>query len=244
MEKEARLYEKLENGKVRCLICPRKCVIPEGGTGFCGTKRNKGGKLFTLVYGEVSSIGVDPIEKKPLFHFWPGSFAFSIATVGCNFKCPWCQNWEISQAKPGDIYTNYVPPERIVALAKRYECRSIAYTYNEPAIWHDYVLDVAKLARKEGIFNVWVTNGYMSEEALDELLPYMDAANVDLKAMKEDFYTNYCKGVLGDVLNTIKILHEKGVHVELTNLIIPTLHDAYDAVVSMLPQVHADIEFA
>ncbi|MCS7364571.1 MAG: AmmeMemoRadiSam system radical SAM enzyme [archaeon GB-1867-035] len=223
--REALLYKKLSENKVQCLVCPRKCIIPNGRRGVCETRENINGKLYTLIYGEISALACDPIEKKPLFHFWPGSSTFSISTIGCSFKCPWCQNWEISQAKPGEIATSYHEPEDIIRLAKKYECNSISYTYNEPLIWFEYVYDTAKQAKKNGLANILVTNGYVSEEALSELLPYIDAANVDVKAWSNDFYLEYCKGELEPVLQACETMVKKGVHVEVTYLVIPKLND-------------------
>lgn len=223
--KGALLYDRLSNKMVRCNVCPRKCVIKPNQKGFCRTRENRDGELYTLIYGEVTSMAVDPIEKKPLFNFWPGSLAFSISTLGCSFRCPWCQNWTISQASPGEVVTEEVPSKRVVELTKRYKCRSIAYTYNEPIIWFEYVLDTAKLAKDEGILNLLVTNGYISLEALEVMAPYIDAANVDIKAFTEAFYHKYCFGDLKGVLTATEAMVKKGIHVEVTNLIIPGLND-------------------
>jgi len=225
VEVEARNYLKLDEGKVRCNVCPHRCVLTDGSTGFCGTRINRGGKLYTLIYGEVSAISIDPIEKKPLFHFWPGSGTLSISSVGCSFKCPWCQNWYISQARAGEYPTTYMPPRAIVSYAKRYEAPSISYTYNEPIIWYEYLLDVAALAKKEGLMNVLVSNGYMTPETAEEFSKYVDAANVDIKSWREEVYKKYCKAELEPVLEACKIMKEKGVHVELTYLIIPSIND-------------------
>ncbi len=223
--KESRMYKKLDENKVQCQICPRKCIIPNGGRGFCQTKENRNGKLYTLIYGELTALACDPIEKKPLFHFYPGSITFSISTVGCSFKCPWCQNWEISQAKPGEIPTTHYKPQDIVNFAKKYECNSISYTYNEPIIWYDFVLDTAKLAKKNNLKNILVTNGYISMDALEELIKYIDAANVDVKAWSKQVYQKYCKAELEPVLATCEEMTRKGVHVEVTYLIIPEIND-------------------
>lgn len=195
------------------------------GKGICRTRVNKDGKLYTVIYGEITSTAVDPIEKKPLFHFWPGSYSFSISAVGCSFKCPWCQNYHISQVEPGDVFADQLEPEKIVELAKRYGCKSISYTYNEPIIWHEYVMDTAKLAKKEGILNILVTNGYITHEALTEITSLIDAANVDVKGFTEAFYREYCKAELKPVLDATEEMKRKGVHVETTTLIIPKLND-------------------
>lgn len=181
-------WEPLEDGKVKCKLCPLNCIINPEKRGSCKVRINIDGKLYTLNYGKVSSIALDPIEKKPLFHFWPGSCAFSIGTVGCNMHCKHCQNWEISQADESFPYLQDATPESIVRLARHYECESIAYTYNEPTIWYEFVLDTAKLAKKEGLNNILVTNGYINEEPFRELAKYIDAMNIDIKAFNDKFY--------------------------------------------------------
>ena len=223
--REARFYEALPDGVVRCTICPRKCVIKPGQRGFCGTRENRDGRLYTLIYGELSASAIDPIEKKPLFHFEPGSLTFSISTVGCSFKCPWCQNYHISQVLPEEYRTTHMEPEEVVRLAKRYKCPSISITYNEPIIWLEFVEDVGKLAKHEGLKVVLVTNGYISLEALDAVAPLIDAANVDIKSFSPEFYRRYCKGDLEGVLKAVVAMKEKGIHVETTLLVIPGLND-------------------
>ncbi len=236
--KEAYLYRKLSDNKVQCLICPRKCVISEGKRGFCQTKENRDGKLYTLIYGELTALACDPIEKKPLFHFYPGSITFSISTAGCSFKCPWCQNWEISQVKPEEAVTTHYEPEDIVGFARKYKCNSISYTYNEPIIWFDFVLDTAKIAKKEGLMNILVTNGYISMDALSELIKYIDAANVDVKAWSKKVYLEYCKAELEPVLNACEELKSKKVHVEVTYLIIPKINDENEQIVKFAKWVY------
>jgi len=226
--REARFYEKLPEGLVRCGICPRRCVIKPGQRGFCGTRENRDGTLYTLIYGEVSASAVDPIEKKPLFHFEPGSLTFSISTVGCSFKCPWCQNYHISQVRPEEYRTVSMSPDEVVRLAKRYGCPSISITYNEPLIWLEFVEDVAKEARKEGLKVVLVTNGYITLEALDAVANLIDAANVDVKSFNDDFYRRYSKGDLESVLQAVVAMKEKGIHVETTTLLIPGLNDTVE----------------
>lgn len=226
MIKEAALYEKLEKDRmVRCHICPRRCYIRDGAKGFCKVRESRGGVLYALNYGQLTAMSVDPIEKKPLFHFWPGSNAFSIASISCSFTCPWCQNWNISQVEVGKVNAEEVSPEKVVSLAKGYGCKTIAYTYNEPIIWFEYVLDTAKLAEKEGILSVLVTNGYATEETLKELGPHIHAANVDIKAFRPAFYTEYCKARLEDVLNAAELMVKLGWYLEATYLVIPTLND-------------------
>ena len=226
--KEAILYEKLAGEEVQCALCHHRCRIPEGQRGICGVRENQGGVLYTLVYRQLISRNVDPIEKKPLFHFAPGSRSFSIAAVGCNFHCDFCQNYEISQM-PRDrkqIWGEDVSPEEIVALAKKAGCRTIAYTYTEPTIYFEYALDIARLASAEGLKNLFVTNGYMTEEALRTLHPHLHGANVDLKAFQDEFYKKRCGGRLEGVLQSLRVMKTLGVWVEITTLIIPGLNDS------------------
>lgn len=225
--KEARFYENLD-GKVRCRLCNHYCIIKNGKRGICGVRENRDGRLFSLVYGRSIATGVEPIEKKPFFHFYPGTTAYSIATVGCNFHCLNCQNWEISQMPKtgeGGIIGKKLLPEEIVANAKRLGCKSIAYTYTEPTIFFEYAYDTARLAHKEGIKNVFVTNGYTSGEAIKEIAPFLDAANVDLKSFDEDFYRKICGAKLQPVLDNIRLYRELAIWVEVTTLIIPGYSD-------------------
>lgn len=231
--REASLYEKFENKIVKCNVCPRRCFIRNNERGFCKVRENRDGILYTLIFNKITAMNVDPIEKKPFFHFWPGSLAFSISSVSCSFSCPWCQNWNISQSSPEDIVTEEIEPDKIVSFAKKYNCRSIAYTYNEPIIWFEYVKETATIAKHAEIFNLLVTNGYATEETLKELSPYVDGANVDIKAFTNDFYTKYCKGRLEDVLNAVKIMVEQKWHVELTFLLIPDLNDDFTVIRKM-----------
>ncbi|MEA3254589.1 MAG: AmmeMemoRadiSam system radical SAM enzyme [Candidatus Altiarchaeota archaeon] len=226
--KEAMLYEKL-NGSVKCSLCSHRCTIADGKRGICGVRENKGGILYSLVYGKAVAAHVDPVEKKPFFHFRPGSLSYSIATVGCNFRCKHCQNWDISQV-PGDggILGEDLEPERIVELAKQSSCESIAYTYTEPTIFFEYAYDTSKLAKREGIDNIFVTNGFMTEESLKDIKPYLDAANVDLKGFTEKFYREVCGARLEPVLDSLKRMKKLGVWVEVTTLVIPSLNDSLD----------------
>ncbi|MFH1583915.1 MAG: AmmeMemoRadiSam system radical SAM enzyme [Actinomycetota bacterium] len=228
--KEAMLYEKVGNKKVQCNLCAHRCKINEGKKGICLVRENRDGILYTLVYGRTISQAIDPIEKKPLFNFYPGTTAYSIATVGCNFKCQFCQNWEISQMVRDKhlIMGNEASPESIVENAKRYGSKSIAYTYTEPTIFFEYAYDTAKLAHEADIKNVFVTNGYMTEEALKEINPYLDAANVDLKSFSDDFYRKLCGARLQPVLDALKLMKKLGIWVEVTTLIIPSLNDSAD----------------
>ncbi len=227
--KEAMFYEKVSDNVVKCNLCSHRCPrITDSKRGICGVRENRKGTLYSLVYGKVVANAVDPIEKKPLFHFLPGSRAYSIATVGCNFRCGNCQNFEISQAPRyrGTIPGQDMSPEDVVAAAERYNCESIAYTYSEPTIFFEYAYDTAKLASKEGIKNLFVTNGYITEEALVEIKPYLDAANIDLKSFRDDFYRKNCGTRLQPVLDSIKLHKSLGIWIELTTLIIPTLNDS------------------
>ncbi len=211
--KEAMFYESL-NGKVRCHLCNHNCVIKEGRRGICGVRENHEGKLYSLVYGKSITADIDPIEKKPFFHFYPGSTAYSVATVGCDFRCLNCQNWDISQMPKGEkvkIIGNELSIEEILANSKRLGCKTIAYTYTEPTIFFEYAFDTARLAHKEGIKNVFVTNGFTNAEAIKEISPYLDAANVDLKGFTEDFYHKVCGAKLQPVLDNIRLYKELGI---------------------------------
>jgi pyruvate formate lyase activating enzyme len=228
LSQEARLYEPCPDGKVRCHLCEHRCVIPDGKFGVCRVRQNVGRKLYTMAYGRAVARHVDPIEKKPLYHFYPGSTAYSIATEGCNFRCRWCQNWEISQIpRKGDpIRGGVAPPHQIVRAARDYGSRSIAYTYTEPTVFFEYALDTAPLAHAEGMANVFVTNGYMSEEMLSQFRPYLDAANVDLKAFRDSTYKRYVGARLQPVLDSIKAMKRLGIWLEVTTLVIPGLNDS------------------
>jgi len=228
MIKEAMLYERLDVGKAHCYLCSHYCKILPGKFGICGVRQNVDGKLYTLVYGDIIATQVDPIEKKPLYHFLPGTASYSIATIGCNFKCQFCQNWEISQVskRDNDALGKDTKPEDIVRDAKLAGCKSISYTYTEPTIFFEYAYDVAKLAKKEGLYNNFVTNGYMTAQALETIRPYLDSANVDLKGFNEDYYNKFCKAHLEPVLESIKAMKKSGIWVEITTLIIPGQNDS------------------
>jgi pyruvate formate lyase activating enzyme len=230
MLKEAVLYEKLGNGKVHCFLCSHHCRIAPDQFGICGVRQNQNGTLWTLVYGDVIAEHVDPIEKKPLYHFLPGSKSYSIATIGCNFKCSFCQNWQISQVskKAGNIKGEEVIPEDIVRIAKKERCESISYTYTEPTIFFEYAYDIAKLAKKEGILNNFVTNGYMTKEAIEMIRPYLDSANVDLKFFDDDSYKRMCGGKLQPVLDSIRHMHDVGIWIEVTTLVLPGKNDSME----------------
>ncbi len=225
----AKFWEKWKDNKVKCTLCPHNCIIKDGQAGICGVRVNKGGTLYTLVYDRIVAANVDPIEKKPLFHVLPGSKIFSIATVGCNLRCKNCQNYSISQypiLHNGEVTGEYVTPELIVESALKYNCESIAYTYTEPTIFYELAYDTAKLAHGKGLLNFFITNGYINREPLEEILPYLDGANVDLKSFRDETYRRIASARLQPVLDTIKFLYEKGKWVEVTTLIIPEVNDS------------------
>jgi pyruvate formate lyase activating enzyme len=241
--KEAMLYDKLEDNEVRCALCAHRCLIKPGRLGICEVRENRDGTLYSLVYAQAVSANVDPIEKKPLYHFLPGTGTFSIATVGCNFRCAFCQNADISQASKGKGWGRWgqeLPPEQVVDLAQKYRCASIAYTYTEPTVFFEYAYDTAKIATERGLKNVFVTNGYMTEEALREIEPYLDAANVDLKGFTDEFYRRTCGAQLQPVLDSIRLMHQMGVLVEVTTLIVPGHNDG-DEELRQIARFLADI---
>src|SRR3989344_914071 len=218
--KEAMYYKKLGENLVKCELCPHSCVIKNGNRGICKVRENRKGVLYSLVYGKLCSANSEHIEKKPLYHFLPGTYAYSIATSGCNLSCKQCQNWEISQAKPENVPSLSFKPEDIVKNAIQGRCKSIAYTFTEPTVFYEIMLETAKLARKEKIKNVSVTNGFINPEPLKELCRYIDAANIDLKSIENEFYEIVCSGRLEPVLEAIKIMKKENVWIELTNLLI------------------------
>jgi pyruvate formate lyase activating enzyme len=231
--KQAMLWQAQEGRLVRCQLCAHRCRIAEGQRGICGVRENRGGALVSLVYGRLVAQAVDPIEKKPLFHFYPGSRAYSIATMGCNFRCTFCQNADISQGlgEGLGLLGRDTAPEAVVAAAQGASCRSIAYTYTEPTIFFEYSYDVGRLAHEQGLANIYVTNGYMSREMLDlaappDEPPLIDAANVDLKAFTDAFYREQCGARLQPVLESLKTLKARGVWLEVTTLVIPGLNDS------------------
>ena len=229
--KEADFYEVIDPEKktVQCGLCNHRCKINDGKRGICGVRENQNGKLYSLVYGILVSENSDPIEKKPLFHFLPGSTSHSIATVGCNFRCKHCQNYSISQyphLQPGPFPGSHRTPDEVVRHARSQGCQSISYTYVEPTIFFEFAYDTAKIAYQEGIKNIFVSNGYTSAEATEKIAPYLDANNIDLKAFTENFYREVCGAKLAPVLDTIKLMHEKGIWLEITTLIIPGWNDS------------------
>ncbi len=224
MKIEARLYKKLD-GEVLCLVCNHRCQIADGRRGICRVRVNEGGKLYTYIYGSLTAEAVDPIEKKPLFHFWPNSETYSISTSSCNFQCPWCQNWSLSHADLDEVYSWERTPQEILDKTRKLKLKSISYTYNEPSIWYEFISDTGRLAHEKGVFNVLVTNGYYSLEALEEYRNIIDAVNIDIKGFNEAFYRKYPKASLELNLQTTVETYKHGVHVELTMLIIPTVND-------------------
>ena len=226
--KEAMYYEKLSSGKVRCNLCRFRCLIADGHRGICAVRENRGGTLFSLVYGKAVAEHVDPVEKKPLYHFLPGTLTYSIATAGCNFRCLHCQNYTISQIhhETQKISGVDLPPELVVERALKAGCRSISYTYTEPTIFYEYAYETAKLARSAGLKNIFVTNGYITAEALSGIAPYLDAANIDLKGFSERFYREVVHAMLQEVLESIREYKRLGIWTEITTLIIPNWNDS------------------
>ena len=223
------VYKPLENQMVQCGVCSHFCKIEEGKRGICGVRENRSGVLESLVYPKVIARSIDPIEKKPLYHVKPGSFSYSVATVGCNFKCDFCQNSDIANmpSENGRLIRGVdIPPDEIVAQALRARCESIAYTYTEPTVYFELACETAKLARENGLLNVFVTNGYMSRRVLEMMAPYLDAANVDLKSFSDRFYRKYCKASLEPVKENLKLMKSLGITVEVTTLVIPGLNDS------------------
>jgi pyruvate formate lyase activating enzyme len=223
------LYEVLAEGILHCFLCHHHCRIADSKFGFCGVRENRGGKLYTHAYGEVVAAHIDPIEKKPLYHFLPGSLSFSIAAAGCNFRCGFCQNWQISQISRKDrseLVGHALSPEEVVKRAKVERCLSVSYTYTEPTIFFEYAFETSRLAKEAGLFNVFVTNGFMTGEALKTIQPYLDACNVDLKSFRDEFYKDTCRGRLEPVLESIRLMKEMGIWVEITTLVVPNENDS------------------
>ena len=225
---EVYLYEKLSGEKVRCKTCSHYCLVSPRKRGICGVRENRRGNFFALNYGRLAACHIDPIEKKPLFHFLPGTKSLSIATAGCNLRCENCQNWEISQGPKPDkeIVGEEISPKRVVEIAIQNNLPSISYTYTEPTIFLEYALDTMKLAKQAGLKNIWVSNGYTSPEAFELISPYLDAANVDLKSFAEEFYIQHCGAKLQPVLDTLRRIKSKKIWVEITTLVIPSLSDS------------------
>ncbi|MCM8780690.1 MAG: AmmeMemoRadiSam system radical SAM enzyme [Candidatus Omnitrophica bacterium] len=231
--REALYYEKLDNQSVQCQLCPRRCVIPKGRRGFCGVRENINGTLYTLVYAKPVAINIDPIEKKPLFHFLPGTTAFSVATAGCNMRCKFCQNWQISQRKPEEVEYAYLEPSDLIQKLRESNSPTIAYTYTEPTVFYEYILETAKLAKGAGFKNIMHSAGYINPAPLRQLAKYLDAANIDLKGFSHDYYANMSEATLEPVLDTLRILKEEGVHLEITNLIVSGYNDDVETIIKM-----------
>ena len=229
MKKIASFWKKTNN-KIQCILCPHHCLINEGMVGICGVRKNENGNLYSLIYGSSSSIAADPIEKKPLYHFYPGSHALSLGSVGCNFRCLHCQNYSISTADPQSSYLRELEPEQVLFKAKEHNCQGVAFTYNEPSIWHEFALDSSKIVKKDGLYTCYVTNGYINEDPLKEISNFLDAMNIDVKGFTESFYKKICKAKLQPVIDTCELANELDIHIELTYLVIPTYNDSLDEI--------------
>lgn len=244
--RRADFWESVEDSKAQCYLCSHRCLVSDGKRGICGVRENRSGVLYSLIYGQVIAENADPIEKKPLYHFLPGTLSYSIATPGCNFRCGFCQNWRISQARDAleSFPKTYVEPGDVVKGALRTGCASVAYTYTEPTIYMEYALDVARLAKDSGLKNVFVTNGYESPEAIEAMTDLIDAANVDLKSFSDEFYKSQCGGRLQPVLDSIRGMHEAGIHVEVTTLVVTGQNDSeeeLERIASFIAGVSPDI---
>jgi pyruvate formate lyase activating enzyme len=238
---EAMLYERQEDKKVKCCLCARRCLISEGATGFCLVRKNEGGALFSLNYGKVVSAAVDPIGKKPLSHFHPGALVMSIAAAGCNFRCKFCDNWMVSQDT--EVAGRNFPPAEVVKVATKRNCQGISYTYTEPTIYMEYAYDTAKIAHKAGLFNTFVTNGYMTPEAVKTIAPYLDAATVDFKGGGDpDFYKSFSAvPIVEPIYETLKELKSNDVHIEITNLVVPKIGDSMEKIKEMATWIKDNI---
>lgn len=239
--REARFYERRPDGRVKCRVCPRGCVVAEGGRGDCGVRENCGGVMQTVVYGRVCAAHADPIEKKPFFHFLPGSRAFSLATAGCNAHCEFCQNWEMAQGRPEAVGAVFVAPERIARAAEEADCASVAFTYTEPTVWIEYALDVARAAATAGLRRVLVSNGMIEGEARRALYGAMDAVKIDLKAFREEFYRRVVQGRLGPVLDSLEAARAMGRWVEIVYLLIPGMNDGEEELRAMAGWVRSTL---
>jgi pyruvate formate lyase activating enzyme len=230
---EAMFWETLKNNKVQCRLCPHNCKISEGKRGTCKVRVNEEGTLYSLVYGLTSPGAVDPIEKKPLYNFHPGSMVYSFGTIGCNFRCKHCQNYYTSQAEPDETGVSQIPPKNAVRLALANKCKGVAWTYNEPTIWYEYTYDGSMAAKKLDLYTVYVTNGYINPEPLLKISPFLDAMNVDVKAFDDMFYKKICGGKLAPVKATCELARKLGIHLEITNLLIPGYNDDPDEIRSL-----------
>jgi pyruvate formate lyase activating enzyme len=238
---EAQHYEKLPYKKIRCKLCPRECVIDDRERGYCGVRENRGGTYYSLVHSRVAAAHIDPVEKKPFFHFLPGTLAFSIATAGCNLNCKMCQNWDISQVRPEQVRSTYAPPQKVAALAKQNQCASIAYTYSEPVIFYEYMMDTALAGHAQGVKSVVVTGGYIEQEPLKKLCAAVDAIKVDLKAFSQKFYQEVVNGDLKPVLDALVTLRKLGMWSEIVYLVVPTLNDSEQEFKALARWVRSDL---
>ncbi len=239
---EAQWYDRLGGNKIRCRVCPRECVVGDRERGFCGVKENRGGRYYTLVYGQCAALNVDPIEKKPLFHFLPGSVALSLATAGCNMDCKNCQNWDLSQSRPEQIKDAMpIAPDQFAGLARSRGARCVAYTYSEPVVFYEYMYDIARSARASGIKSVMISNGYIRAEPMTRLAGVLDAVKIDLKAMSDQFYRTYCVGTVAPVLETIRLVKRLGKWLEIVYLVVPTLNDSDAAIRQLCTWVKANV---
>ncbi len=239
--KEAMYYKQLPDVRVECELCPRACKVADLERGYCGVRENRDGKYYTLVHSRVCSLNVDPIEKKPLFHYLPGTRAYSIATAGCNIECKFCQNWQISQFRPEQIDNIKLTPEEVIRFAKEKRCDTIAYTYSEPVVFYEYMYDTAKVGKREGVGSVMISNGYIKKEPLIELCKELNAVKIDLKAFTEKFYKETCSGELKPVLETLLTLKEIGIWFELVVLIVPTLNDSGEEIKDMCSWINDNL---
>ncbi len=237
----ARWYKKLDGGRIECGLCPKKCRVADLERGACAVRENRGGEYFTLVHSRACSLHIDPIEKKPFYHVLPGTGSLSLAAPGCNIECKFCQNWEIAQVRPEQVKTGDLPPGRIAALARQYQTPTIACTYTEPAVWSEYVYDIAVEGRKAGVRTVVVSNGFIQADPLAELVEVLGAVKIDLKAFTERFYREQCKGELKPVLDTLRALRKKGMWTEVVVLVIPTLNDGEEELRSLAKFVRSDL---
>ncbi|MBN1521583.1 MAG: AmmeMemoRadiSam system radical SAM enzyme [Candidatus Aureabacteria bacterium] len=240
-EQEALFYKKRDNDEVQCELCPHRCMLSDGQRGFCRVRLNRNGVLYSLVFGQPCSVNVGPIEKAPFYHFLPGSKRLCVATAGCNMRCTYCQNWEISQTSPEDIRSYDLPPEKLVEKAKSFGVPTICFTYSEPIIFYEYMYATSKLALSEGLKTTMVSNGFINQEPMKKLLPYMSAVKIDLKSFSESFYQDVCAGRLENVLETLRLLKKEGKHFEIVVLVIPTLNDSSMEILKMCQWIHENL---
>ncbi len=242
--KEAMHYERLESSAVRCGLCPHECRIEAGSRGLCGVRENRGGTLYALNYGMTAASAIGPIEKKPLHAFLPGTWSYSYAAVGCNMRCGWCQNYALSQSPKQNrrIKGRFLEPETHVELARRYGCESLAATYSEPTIYFEYALSIMRLAHEAGLKNIWVSNGFINPAPLEDILPYLDAANIDYKGPSDEMYRRHCGARAAPVMETMRRLQQAGKHLEVTTLIIPGINDSEDSLEAIAATLSSNLK--